>query len=131
MVLFIRFESAMANRRGRRPGVFAMANGLAHNGQLTAAEWAWWRANNDWMDAAYPDPATVVPGLFDMSRHPVIECWFKETARHLLARVPGYLELLDRHGVAWVERRTSSPGRILYDDSVQVVVVPDGIAGRR
>lgn len=99
-----------------------MANGLARAGRLTEVDWAWWRANNDWFDAAYPDPATVDPTLFDGSIP--VSCWFKDTAVHLLERVPGYLALLDRYQVGWVERRSPAPGLIRYEDDVQIVVTP-------
>ncbi|WP_234399319.1 hypothetical protein [Psychromicrobium lacuslunae] len=35
-----------------------------------------------------------------------------------------YLELLDRYQVPWTELRTMSPGRIVYQDSNQIVAVP-------
>lgn len=35
-----------------------------------------------------------------------------------------YTVLLDRYEVPWVEPRTERPGRIVYDDAVQVVAVP-------
>jgi hypothetical protein len=109
---------------GRHPGIFALANGLARSDRLSEADWAWWRSNNDWLDAAYPDPAAIDPAPFDGSVH--ASCWFKSTAGHLLARVSGYLDLLDRHQVGWIECRSSDPGRIRYEDDVQVVVVPHG-----
>jgi len=54
----------------------------------------------------------------------MVTCWFKSSADHLLRRLPGYLALLDRHGVAWTEHTSSEPGHILYEDAVQVVVAP-------
>jgi hypothetical protein len=123
---YLRYESAVPNAQGRHLGIFALANGLARAGRLSDADWAWWRANNDWFDAAYRDPATVDPSLFDGSVP--VSCRFKSTARHLLGRVPGYLDLLDRYQVGWVELRSTAPGQIRYEDDVQVVVTP---AGRR
>lgn len=35
-----------------------------------------------------------------------------------------YCALLDRYDVAWVELRTAHPGRIGYEDEVQVVAMP-------
>ncbi len=122
--MYIRFEAAEASASGRRPGVFALANWLAGEDRLTPAEWQWWRENNDWMDVAYPDPATVDPSLFDRTIHPMTSCWFKVSAAHLIDRVAGYLDLLDAHGVAWIERRSDDPGTVLYEDDVQVVVEP-------
>jgi hypothetical protein len=102
-----------------------LANKLARGGRLTPQDWALWRANNDWYDAAYTNPSAVHPALFNRSVNPVVSCWFKTTATHLLERVPTYLALLDRYSVGWVERRSTSPGHILYDDDVQVVVAPN------
>lgn len=121
---YVRFESPVPNERGAHPGVFALANGLARSGQLDAADLAWWRANNDWLEQAYTDPGAIDPKLFDRSVNPLVSCWFKSDAQRLLARVPAYLELLARHGFECVERRSANPGAVLYEDDVQVVVAP-------
>jgi hypothetical protein len=121
VVLYVRYESAVPNAQGEHTGIFGLANVLARSGQLSPTDWTWWRRNNDWLDAAYPDPATTDPTLFDRRVHPTVSCWFKSTAIHLLARVPGYLDLLDRYSLSWRLRRTTTPGKILYDDPVQIV----------
>jgi hypothetical protein len=123
-VEYLRFESATDNDRGTRTGIFGLANGLARSGRLSAADWAWWRASNDWFDTAYRNPATVDPTLFDKSRYPITTCWFTSAAEHLLCRVPGYLALLDRYRIGWTELRSADPGRIRYSDDDQVVVTP-------
>lgn len=128
-MLYIRFESAVADEHGRRIGIFALANRLARSGALSPEDWAWWRANNDWLDAAYPDPGQVDPTLFDKSVHPHATCWFKDTATHLLDRVPGTLALLDSYEVGWVEARSTDPGVVLYEDADQVVVTPPSNPG--
>jgi hypothetical protein len=99
-----------------------LANGLARSGQLTPEERTWWRSNNDWFHAAYTDPVDVT--ALNRSVHRMVTCWFKDTAGHLLERVPGYFVLLDRHGVPWRERRSSDPGVVLCEDDVQVLVTP-------
>jgi hypothetical protein len=123
-VSYVRFESAVPNGRGGYTGVFGLANGLARSGRLSAADRAWWRAANDWYDAAYRDPALVDPTLFDRTRHPGLTCWFLDSAEHLLGRLPGYLDLLDRHGIGWRERRSADPGVVRYRDDVQIAVTP-------
>jgi hypothetical protein len=40
----------------------------------------------------------------------------------LIARVNGYLEILDAHGIEWSRLSSDAPGRIIYDDPYQVVV---------
>lgn len=123
-MFYVRYESPVPNNHGENAGIFSMANDLAWSGRLSASDWSWWRSSNDWFNAAYADPATVDPTLFDKTKNPTVSCWFKSTADHLLERVPGYLALLERHGIPWAVRRTSQPGRILYHDDVQVVVAP-------
>lgn len=121
---FIRFQSAVPNRHGRYPDVFAMANGLAAAGMLAANDLAWLRTANDNANRAYPDPTAVTPGCYDPAVNPGARSWFKIDAVALIALTRDYLALLDRAGIAWVELRTSSPGRIVHEDEVQVVAVP-------
>lgn len=121
---FLRYEATSPNSRGTYTGIFGLANGLARSGKLSAADHRWWRENNDWYDAAYTNPGMVDPTLFDKTVHPITASWFKETATHLTARVPGYLALLDRYGVGWALRESLDPGEVLYEDDVQVIVRP-------
>ena len=125
-LMFVRFQSAEPSPSGRYPGVFALANGLAHDGLLTADEHAWWRNNNDWFESAYMDPGPVDQRIFDRNVHPHTACWFKHgAADHLLERLSGYLALLDKYGVGWVRLLSEAPGRIIYEDDVQIVVSLD------
>lgn len=121
---YVRFQSVVANRHGRFPGVFALANGLARAGMLTSADAAWHRAANERADALYVHPTAVVPDCYDPARNPGARAWFKATATELIEMTGEYLTLLDRYGIGWMELRTASPGRLTYEDGVQVVAVP-------
>ena len=122
-MIYVRFEAATPNRRGRHSSMFGLANGLAHRGKLTPQDHAWLEANNHWIDEAYPDPGLMDSELFDKTINPTATCWFKatEAAEPLLARIPEHLPLLDRYGVAWRERRRSTVGPVLYEDPIQVI----------
>ncbi|WP_426997854.1 hypothetical protein [Pseudarthrobacter sp. N5] len=123
-VTFLRYQATRPNSRGLYVGIFGLANGLARNGNLSPEDHAWWRNANSWYDRAYPDPHAVDPTVYDRASHPEAQAWFKSSAAHLLERVPGYLELLDRHNVGWEELRSAMPGKILDEDDVQIVVNP-------
>lgn len=124
MTHFVRFQSAVPNRRGRFPGIFALANGLRDTGRLTDTDRRWLAAANERAEGMYVDPSTVEPGCFDDIRHPGARSWFRTGAADLLTMSAEYLDLLDRYGVGWVELRTDHPGRTTYEDDVQIVAVP-------
>ncbi|MET9350884.1 hypothetical protein [Streptomyces termitum] len=124
-VSYVRFEGVVRHERGHFPGVFVLANELAAQGRLTEEQYRFWRANNDWYDARYPNPTHVDPSVYDPREHPGAVAWFKTSAQELIARVDGYLELLAAHGVVCRRRESSDPGRILYEDEYQVVVAGD------
>ncbi|MGW5734856.1 MULTISPECIES: hypothetical protein [Streptomyces] len=121
---YVRFESPLRHRRGHFTGVFGLVNGLAREGKLTAEQERFRRTNNDWYDNAYPDPSTIDPAIYDHDVNPRAVAWFKVTATHLIERVPGYLEILDAHGIECRVVRSSDPGRVVYEDDFQIVVVP-------
>lgn len=121
---YLRFQSAVPNRHGRFPGVFAMANGLRRGELLSAADAIWLAAANDQANALYPDPSSVQADCYDPVMNPGARSWFVAGAQELLEMTGTYLELLDRYKVPWVELRTKTPGRIVYQDPHQVVAVP-------
>jgi hypothetical protein len=89
---------------------------------LTEAEEQLRLEHNAWYDAAYADPSTVSPGVYDTSS---AVAWFKSaSAEHLRDRVAVYLRILDAHNVSWEYVESDDPGVVLYEDHVQVVVRP-------
>ncbi|MFC7908789.1 hypothetical protein [Streptomyces nigra] len=123
-VQYLRFQSPHRNDRGRFTGVFGLVNNLAREGRLSEEQEAFRRLNNKWYDAAYTDPSTVDATVYDDEFNPGAAAWFKPSATHLLARVPGYLEILAAQGVDCQVLRSTDPGRVVYEDDVQIVVVP-------
>ncbi|WP_328907918.1 hypothetical protein OG230_35705 [Streptomyces sp. NBC_00234] len=123
-VRYVRFQSPHRNNRGNFTGVFGLVNNLAREGRLSDEQESFRRRNNSWYNAAYTDPSTVDPHVYDDEINPGAAAWFKPSAAHLLARLPGYLEILSAHGVDCQALRSADPGRIIYEDDVQIVVVP-------
>ncbi|MFC1410307.1 hypothetical protein ACEZCY_13670 [Streptacidiphilus sp. N1-12] len=110
--------------------MFALTNGLARRGQLTEEQERFRRSSNDWFDANFANPADVDPTVYDHELNPGATAWFKMSARHLIERVEGYRQLLRAHGIVCVEARSLDPGRVIYEDEHQVVVVPTARPGR-
>ncbi|WP_328339915.1 hypothetical protein [Streptomyces violaceus] len=123
-VAYVRFQGIVRNERGAFPGVFGLANRLAREGKLSAEQYRFWRANNDWYDTNYPNPSDLDPLVYDHEANPGAVAWFKGSSTELIARVDGYLELLAAHGVECRRMESSEPGKIIYEDECQVVVIP-------
>ena len=118
---YVRFESPVANARGTFPGVFALANGLRDSGALSGADSDWLVAAHAVGERSYAAPPAE---FYDRTIYPGAHAWFRADAAQLLAYACGYVALLERHGVACVERRSSNPGTVIWSDAVQVVVTP-------
>lgn len=121
---YVRYQAASPTGRGHFTGVFGLVNGLRRSGRLTEEQESFCRTNHAWYNAAYTDPSTVDPTVYDREVNPFAAAWFKVTSTHLLDRLAGYLEILDAHGVAWVRLESDDPGRVVYEDPDQIVVVP-------
>lgn len=121
---YVRYQATIRNGRGLYPGIFALANGLANNGRLSSQDWASWRRANDHYDSAYLDPSTVNKSIYDSAINPSAQSWFKCTATHLLVGVDFYTDLLGRYDVDWQVLYSNDPGKVLYEDDVQIVVAP-------
>lgn len=62
--------------------------------------------------------------VYDPVQNPGAQAWFRTSATELIAVARKYVAMLNRYEVACIERRTRAPGRIVYQDVVQVVAVP-------
>lgn len=116
--LFVRYQSSTPDARGRYLGIFALANRLAKEGKLSPEDWGRWRSANDFYDTAYPTPDKSVYAT------PAAQAWFKPAATHLFSRIQFYVDLLRRHNVPCRVVYSADPGAVLYEDDVQVVVIP-------
>ena len=126
-VTYIRFQSAKPNAEGRHPGFFGLINNLSRAGRLTPAQEEFRRTNHAWYEARYTNPASVDPAVYDHAVNPGATAWFKASAEALVARADGYLEILEAHDVRCDKLVAHEPpGRIVYEDGDQIVVVPFG-----
>jgi hypothetical protein len=122
---FVRFQAVEPSERGIHVGVFGLVNVLGRRGSLDEVDEAYRVRMNRWFDDAYTDPSTVDPSVYDRAVNPLAVAWFKQPAAdQLVEATAGHLEVLDRHGVAWERVESDDPGRVVYEDEHQVVVVP-------
>ena len=121
---FVRFQAVQRGQDGLHVGVFGLVNTLAKQGRLTEAQEHFRRENNGWFDANYTNPSDVDAMVYDRNVNAGAVAWFKDSAEHLIARVDGYLDILASHGVSCHRVESEDPGRVIYEDEGQIVVVP-------
>ena len=125
MSRFVRFQGVEVSDRGIHVGVFGLVNVLGRGGDLGAVDEAYRVRMNRWFDDAYTDPSTVDPETYDRAGQPA-GTWRGSRCRlrSPVEATRGHLDILDRHGVAWERVESDDPGRVVYEDVHQVVVVP-------
>ena len=72
----------------------------------------------------YLRPAEVDPTVYDRGLNPEAAAWFKSSASAMIERVDGYLTILAAHEIAYELVRSADPGKVIYEDAHQIVVVP-------
>jgi hypothetical protein len=118
MAEYVRYRASTPNARGAKPGIFAVMNGLAASGALSADEQIVWRSTNDWFNAVYPTPPAEI---YVREFHPEAASWFRTSALHLIERTETYREIVTRHRVAVEIVETDNPGIVIYSDEFQIV----------
>jgi hypothetical protein len=122
---FVRFQGVEPSVRGIHVGVFGLVNVLGRAGRLSEVHEAYRVRMNRWFDHAYTDPSTVDARVYDREVNPQAVAWFKvPAADHLVEATRGHLDILDAHDVVWERVESDDPGRVVYEDQHQVVVVP-------
>ncbi|MET8758233.1 hypothetical protein [Lentzea sp. NPDC004782] len=84
---YVRYQAVEPTSRGTSAGVFGLVNGLRRAGRLTEEQESFCRTTGDWYNAAYTDPSTVDPAIYDRTINPGAAAWFKAGATHLLGRI--------------------------------------------
>jgi hypothetical protein len=116
--MFLRFVVGTdAEHHRHLTGVIVCARLLRDDGLLEPYEVDLVEAVFTWFNEHVPCPPFATAGW---SREAV--CWFKDDADEPIRRVRDLVVVLESHGQPVRMLRTSRPGRVLYEDAVQVVV---------
>jgi hypothetical protein len=98
-------------------GLVTEARLLRDKGLLAEHEAELLQTTYDWLNDNLPCPPFSTSGW---SRDAVT--WFKDSAKDSISRMRELAVLLESHGLLIRMLRSNNPGRVLYEDSYQVVV---------
>jgi hypothetical protein len=116
--VFIRFVVGSDGQHHKElTGILAEARLLRERDQLTAEESARLEELYTWFNEHVPVPP------FSASRWPRdVVAWFKYDAFEPVARMWDVVALLREHGLEVRLLRSANPGRVVYEDGIQVLV---------
>lgn len=98
-------------------GVFSIAYELLRGGELAREDSARLKELLVWFEKSLPLPDRARLG-------PRAIFWFKAGAGEAARRVWQLAELVGRHGAAVEVHKTKRPGRLVYEDDLQVGAIP-------
>lgn len=117
--MFIRFVVGCAEEDHRLlNGIVTEARFLRDRNELSPEEEEHLQAIYDWLNAELPCPPFSSSGW---SRDAV--AWFKDSATDAIHKFRSLAALLEHHGRGVRMLRSRNPGKILYEDDFQVVVL--------
>lgn len=117
--MFLRFVTWVVDARSRQPrGVFQSAYELAD-----APDVSEWYRDALWEELFWFADHLPIPPRERFADGCGIS-WFRPDAGTSISRLWSVVAILREHGVAVRRIRTRRPGRVLYEDSQQVVAVP-------
>lgn len=116
--VFVRFVVGSDGQHHKElTGIITEARLLREAGELTVEEDDRLGAMYDWFNDHVP-----VPPFSDGRFPPDAVAWFKHDAREAVTKMWDVALLLREHGIAVRMLRSTNPGRVVYEDQVQVLV---------
>ncbi len=116
--MFVRFVVGSDGQHHKQlTGVFTEARLLRERGELTDEEDALLSELYEWFNEYVP-----VPPFSARRIHDDVVSWFKDDAGEPVTKMWDIVALLREHGVEVRLLRSRNPGRIVYEDEMQVVV---------
>jgi hypothetical protein len=122
--MYIRFVSLEVHPdSGSSRGLFSAAWKLRDEGDLDELEEAWYEDVVGWFNVnlTAPEENRLSARWSELDR---VTFWFRDSATVYIQRMRAMQQMLTWHGVPSRVLRANRPGRIVYDDSQQVAVLP-------
>lgn len=116
--MFVRFVVGIEGEHHRSlTGIITESRLLRDTGVLTQDEDRWLEEVYEWFNANLP-----LPPFSDRSFPEHAACWFRDDAGDAIRKMRELAAFLTQHGVSVRMLRARNPGKILYEDSYQIVV---------
>lgn len=123
--MYLRFTSDKIDERTGRPmGAFTVAYELLDEGELSKEEEVELRGLLAWFSAHLQIPTKFSRNRNDSHKNTQGISWIKDTANEVVSSLWGLKDFLERQGFSITVVRTERPGRVVYEDKLQVIAEP-------
>ncbi len=122
--MYIRFESDILFEESQcKKGIFAAMGDLKRMNVMSEAELNWYECESHWFNKNLPNPACfTLPIAQTISKHAI--SWFSVDAIGFVGRTLCIVKLFEKYGISMNKLESNDPGKIIYKDEYQIVVIP-------
>ena len=121
--MYIRFTVNYINKQsGINQGILGAAFKLSKEGRIPSSLKKAFDLHLTWFQKSL-----LTPNIFEDSKSLSGVCWFKNSQIEIINKVRELVPVLETCGLAVSEIRSETPGTVIYEDSQQVVAVPEAI----
>ncbi|MFV7759861.1 hypothetical protein ACNPKZ_04830 [Shewanella algae] len=123
--MFVRYETNLTFRGTQhRKGIFAAMGDLKRMKVMSEQEYYWYKSTAAWFNNNLENPKCFKEPIAPDVRF-VAQSWFFNVTSLYLEKSNEVAELLKKYGITVTIRLSIKPGKIIYSDNIQLVVVPN------
>lgn len=123
--MYIRFETELKfSNSSCVKGIFAAMGYAKRQGSMSLREHIWYIHVANWFNGSLMNPSCFEAPICNSIRFKA-QSWFKLGSTAHLEQSLSVVRLLRRHGIRVNIRLSAEPGNIVYEDELQIVVVPN------
>lgn len=123
--MYIRFDTELKfNDSSSTKGIFAAVGDAKRKGSMSLREYIWYLNVANWFNRSLSNPSCFDSPICESVMFRA-QSWFKLGSLEHLDRSLSVVQLLRKHGINVNVRFSVDLNNIIYEDDLQVVVLPD------
>ncbi len=124
--MYIRFDTELKfNDSSCTKGIFAAMGDAKRKGSMSLGEHIWYTNVASWFNSSLRNPTCFNRPICDSVKFRA-QNWFKYRNSEYLEKSFAVAELLRKHGISVNIRLAANLSNIIYEDDLQLVVLPVG-----
>lgn len=122
--MFVRYETNLTfSGTQQKKGIFAAMGDLKRMKVMSEQEYYWYKSTAAWFNSNLETPKCFDEPIAPKVRF-VAKSWFFDVPSPYLEKSKEVADLLKKYGIHISIKKSVKPGKVVYSDNVQIVVVP-------